>query len=289
VFDTSQWVEGVCTDYVRTLAAPSTYGVAENSIVAMCWHGGAGTGVQSWMMRASSDPTPGHRLTRTDMIMPSLWIGRTPTVGTTNKGLQLLELLVWTSALTAMQLGVLQQYASGRWGITFPVTDGTPSTLPADVSPSQSLFWDAGVNGTLVTNTGANPTTHNEIVKTWWAGNGTQSLTSITRPGHSRIPGCPVNAATTASCPMGAGGCDSPAARTSRGIRPRWCPSGRCLYAGSSTRWQLWWATTAFSTRGSNLRVTRTSASGGTWMDICICCSGVAAPPRGPITSNREG
>lgn len=132
--------------------------------MAVCWQG-ANTGVLTWTLRASSDSTPGYRLTRTDSVVATAWTAKTVTVGTTNKGLSLAELLVWHTSLTVSQLGALQTYIHNRWGLSFPVSEGTSVSLPAAYVPptnawqillnfEETPFVDTGSENQTITQTG---------------------------------------------------------------------------------------------------------------------------------------
>ena len=183
-FSAAAWTEGIASDTARTMPSPSVYGITNAAVVAACWHGDGTNGTLTWMLRAGDESTPGYSLSRTESTSGNLWTTVMPTIGTTNKGLQLAELLVWRSALSAAERGSLQGYLSGRWGVSFPVTNAIVSSIPAMVNavPDATLLF--AFDATTATQTmfknsleTAPVTSNNDPVHVWKASDGTMKDT----------------------------------------------------------------------------------------------------------------
>ena len=183
-FSAAAWTEGIASDTARTMPSPSVYGITNAAVVAACWHGDGTNGTLTWMLRAGDESTPGYSLSRTESTSGNLWTTVMPTIGTTNKGLQLAELLVWRSALSAAERGSLQGYLSGRWGVSFPVTNAIVSSIPAMVNavPDATLLF--AFDATTATQTmfknsleTAPVTSNNDPVHVWKASDGTMKNT----------------------------------------------------------------------------------------------------------------
>ena len=184
-FSADAWTEGIGTDTTRTMSAPSIYGVGAGTVVATCWHGGAGTGVLTWALCAGGDPSgSGYRLTRTDSPVATQWISTVPTVGTAGKGLHLAELLVWPLALSSEQLSAVQGYLSSRWAVAFPVGTGTVVALPAQTLTGGVPAYQWTATGGIRKSDGTDAANVNDIVNQWLPNIGTAGTdTTWTRYG----------------------------------------------------------------------------------------------------------
>ena len=127
MFRLDQWVEGFGLDTTATLEqTPASLGLVAGSLVWGCWSRSA-QGAVCWRLNGL---TEGVGWAWTGSVATA-WASQMVTVGSTNRGLMLGELLVWSSELTDTQRGALASYIENKWG--YP-GGNTPTTGAVSLS-----------------------------------------------------------------------------------------------------------------------------------------------------------
>ena len=139
-FTSTVWVDGLATDSYRNMPAPNTltpFPVGPRDNVLVVWERSAAPMTLVRVYNIGDSDVSGSVYSESGDT-DHLWLGETVTVGFTNQGLQLAELLVWSGSTPSVPSRTeLRSYVVDRWGITLlphaAAGQVTIATLPAPV------------------------------------------------------------------------------------------------------------------------------------------------------------